>query len=91
MQDFLAQVFLNREPGLPDYSWYNKPKRGKIYQSTTNCPKWPQNTQNGLKFYQMNTRLSLQDPPKFTQIVIFGLKINHLPTLIKRIFLRDTE
>jgi hypothetical protein len=24
---------------------------------------------------------SLQDPPKFTQIVIFGLKTNHLATL----------
>jgi hypothetical protein len=24
----------------------------------------------------------LQDPPKFTQIGIFGLKINHLATLV---------
>jgi hypothetical protein len=28
----------------------------------------------------------LQDPPKFTQIGIFGLKTNHLATLAKREF-----
>jgi hypothetical protein len=33
--------------------------------------KWPRIYQN----------LSKQDPPKFTQIGIFGLKINHLATL----------
>jgi hypothetical protein len=36
--------------------------------------KWPQNISNG--------RLPLQDPPKFTQIGIFGLKIYHLATLL---------
>jgi hypothetical protein len=34
---------------------------------------------NGCKIYQ---HLPLQDPPKFTQIWIFGLKRNHLATLI---------
>jgi hypothetical protein len=37
----------------------------------------PQNIPNGHKKYQ---HLRLQDPPKFTQIGIFGLKIEyHLP------------
>jgi hypothetical protein len=27
--------------GLPDFSWYSIPKRGKIYQMTTNYTKWP--------------------------------------------------
>jgi hypothetical protein len=30
----------------------------------------------------------LQDPPKFTQIWIFGLKTNHLATMFSCIFLR---
>jgi hypothetical protein len=37
------------------------------------------NRQNGHKIYQ---DLQLQDPPKFTQIGIFGLKTNHLATLV---------
>jgi hypothetical protein len=72
--------------GLPDFSWYNIPKRGKIYQSTTKYTKWTQNMYtkwtehlpNGHKIYQ---HLPLQDPPKFTQIGILGLKIYHLATL----------
>jgi hypothetical protein len=34
---------------------------------------------NGHKIYQY---YPLQDPPKFTQIGIFGLKENHLATLL---------
>jgi hypothetical protein len=34
----------------------------------------------------MNKDLPLQDPTKFTQIGIFGLKIYHLATLIGTIF-----
>jgi hypothetical protein len=40
--------------------------------------KWHENRPNGNKIYQ---HLPLQDPPKFTQIWIFGLKIYHLATL----------
>jgi hypothetical protein len=40
--------------------------------------KWPENISNGHKIYQY---LPLLDPPKFTQIGIFGLKRNHLATL----------
>jgi hypothetical protein len=31
----------------------------------------------------MYQHLPLHKPPKFTQIVIFGLKINHLATLLE--------
>jgi hypothetical protein len=53
----------------------------------TKYTEWPQNIPNGPKLYQMAVHkihqmaikiyqhLPLQDPPKFTQIVIFGLKI----------------
>jgi hypothetical protein len=47
------------------------PDGNKIYQSTVNRP-------NVHKIYQ---HLPLQEPPKFTQIGISGLKINHLATL----------
>jgi hypothetical protein len=33
-----------------------------------------------VKNYQVATKYTLQDPLKFTQIGIFGLKINHLAT-----------
>jgi hypothetical protein len=42
--------------------------------------KWQQNIPKGHKMYQ---HLPLQDPPKFIQIGIFDLKINHLATLMK--------
>jgi hypothetical protein len=64
--------------GLPDFSWYNIPKRGKMYQITIKYIKWPQNISNGHKIYQ---QFPLQDPPKFTQIGIFGLKRNHPASL----------
>jgi hypothetical protein len=47
-------------------------KPGKICQITLNIPK-------SRKIYQY---LPSQDRPKFTQIVIFGLKTNHLATQI---------
>jgi hypothetical protein len=37
------------------------------------------NRPNGNKIFQ---HLPLQDPPEFTQIGIFGLKTNHLATLV---------
>jgi hypothetical protein len=63
--------------GLPDFSWYNIPIQGKL----------PQNIPNGRKIDQMAIKLvcqqlPMQEPPKFTQIGIFGLKKN-LATLIK--------
>jgi hypothetical protein len=39
--------------GLPDFSWYKIPERGKIYQMTTKYTKWPLNISNGRKIDQM--------------------------------------
>jgi hypothetical protein len=47
----------------------NVPKRGKILRMTIYYAKWPENSPNGHKIYQ---HLPLPDPPKFTQIGIFG-------------------
>jgi hypothetical protein len=74
------------QAGLPDFSWCKIPKRGKIYQMATGCTKRPLNIYNGRKIDQMVIKYTkifhLQDPPKFTQIGIFGLKTNHLATLV---------
>jgi hypothetical protein len=56
---------------------------------TTKYTQWPENTPigynlgrpNGNKMYQ---HLPMQDPPKFTQIGIFGLKRCPLATLVWR-------
>jgi hypothetical protein len=56
----------------------------KTYQITIKYTQWPQNIQmavnrpNGNKMCQ---HLPLLDPPKCTQIGIFGLKMCHLATL----------
>jgi protoporphyrinogen oxidase len=57
--------------GLPDCSWYNIPKREKIYQIATKYTKWPQNRPNGRKTYQY---LPLQVPLENPKIRFFGLK-----------------
>jgi hypothetical protein len=59
---------------LARFFWYNTPKRENI----------PNNLKipiilNGQIIYQL---LPLQDPPKLTQIGIFGFKICHLATLL---------
>jgi hypothetical protein len=47
---------------LPDFSWYNIPKRENIpinhnmYQMATKYTKWPQNIPNGHKIYQNATK-----------------------------------
>jgi hypothetical protein len=50
--------------GLPDFSWCNRPKRGKIYQNIHTYVKWP----------KISQPLPVQGPPKFTQIGIFGFE-----------------
>jgi hypothetical protein len=73
--------------GLPDFSWFKIPKRGKIpndhklYQMAIKYFQWQKNRPNGQKICQ---DFPLQAPPKFTQIGIFGLKTNHLATLMQR-------
>jgi hypothetical protein len=61
---------------------FNIPNGNKIYQMaiTYIYQNIYQKYQNGYKIYQ---RFTLQDPPKFTQIGIWGLKMYHLATLIK--------
>jgi hypothetical protein len=65
-------------------------KTRKIYQITIKCTKWPQNILDGGKNrptgHKINQHLPLQDPPKFTQIGLFGLKICHLATLLVKIY-----
>jgi 5-methylcytosine-specific restriction endonuclease McrA len=48
-----------------------------MYQITIKYIKVPKTITNGHKIYQ---HLKMQDPPKFTQICIFGLKIHRLTT-----------
>jgi hypothetical protein len=43
--------------------------------------QWPYNRPNG---HKLNQHFPLQDPPKFTQIGIFGLRTNHLASLVQR-------
>jgi hypothetical protein len=57
----------------------NVPNYHKLCQMSIKYNKRPQNGRSVRKVYQ---HLQLQDPPKFTQIWIFGLKTNHLATLV---------
>jgi hypothetical protein len=57
---------------------YDIPKRVKIYLITIKYTKWPQNVPNAvnrLNGHIIYQHLPMQDPPKFTQIGIFGLKL----------------
>jgi hypothetical protein len=67
---FLVQAYQNGK---------NIPSDHKLYQTTINYAKWPLHITNDHKIYK---RFPFQGPPKFTQIGIFGLKRNHLATLI---------
>jgi hypothetical protein len=57
----------------------NIPNDQTLYQTAIKYTKWPQNIPNGHKIYQ---HFLFQGRPKFTQIGIFGLKRNHLATLL---------
>jgi hypothetical protein len=55
--------------GLPDISWYNLPKRGKIYQMTTVLPNSQKYTKTAVKYSKW---------PKYTSIFHSkGLKNKH--------------
>jgi hypothetical protein len=47
LQDDFAK---NSAAGLPDFSWYNKPKHEKIYQMTTNDTKLLQTLPKAVKY-----------------------------------------
>jgi hypothetical protein len=57
----------------------NIPNYRELYQMSIICNKRQYNGPSVHKIYQ---HLPLQDPPKFTQIWIFGSETNHLATLI---------
>jgi hypothetical protein len=60
----------------------NIPNYHKLYQMSIKYNKRPLNGPSVHKIYH---HLPLQDPPKFTQIWIFGLKTNHLANLVAQI------
>jgi hypothetical protein len=49
----LLSVCLLLRPGLPDFSWYSKPKWGKNIPNTNYIIKWAQNIPNGGKIFQI--------------------------------------
>jgi hypothetical protein len=55
------------------------PNEPKIYQMTIKYSKWPRNRPKGHEIYQ---HFQFQDHPQFTPNRDFGLKINHLATLV---------
>jgi hypothetical protein len=76
--------FLAFDSGLPDFSWYmvpqpekNVPNKHKMYHMVIKYPKCPINISNGHTIFK---HFPIKGLPKFTQIGIFGLKINHLAT-----------
>jgi hypothetical protein len=67
--------------GLPDFSGYNTPKRGKNVPNYHIFTRWPQNISTGRKLFQMaikynNISKALQNLPKLN---FFGLKISGNP------------
>jgi hypothetical protein len=64
---------------LPDFPWYKIPKREKIYHELFQIPiKYNGKKKKDRKIDQV----SIKYTSKFTQIWIFGLKTNHLATLV---------
>jgi hypothetical protein len=64
------------KPGMPDFSWRNIPKRGKIYQMILNYTIWPQHRPNGRKIDRMAIKFTnlfhcktLQNWPKLGFLV----------------------
>jgi hypothetical protein len=72
-----CQIFLGQK--IPKTEKYTKLPQ-TIYQKAVNYPKWPENIPNGHKILQ---HFLFQDPPNFTKTIIFGLKTNHLATLLR--------
>jgi hypothetical protein len=71
---FLVQKYQNGK---------NVPNDHKLYQTAVNYTKWPKNIPNGHKILQ---HFQFQGPPNFTKSGIFGLKRNHLATLLRMAF-----
>jgi hypothetical protein len=60
----------------------NIPNYHELYQVAIKYNKRPY---NGPSVHKINQNLPLQNPPKFPQIWVFGLKTNHLATLMSTI------
>jgi hypothetical protein len=58
------------------------PNYHELYQMSIKYNKRLGPFYNGPSFHKIYPHLPLQDPPKFTQTGIFGLKTNHLATLL---------
>jgi hypothetical protein len=56
MIEYLKFLRTMMRTGLPDFSWYNIPKRGKMYQITTKYTKLPQDIPNYHKIYQITSK-----------------------------------
>jgi hypothetical protein len=63
-------------PGLPDFSWYNIPKREKYAKMTTKYTNWPLNIPNGSKIDGVSINFTsifycktLQNLPKLSILV----------------------
>jgi hypothetical protein len=69
-QIFLGARYQNRK---------NVPNEHTIYQMVIKYSKCPLNVPNGHKIFQ---HFHIRDPEIFSQIGIFGLKTNHLATLV---------
>jgi hypothetical protein len=75
-------------PGWTDFSWYNIPKWGKIYQSTTKYTKSTENIPNARKIDQMSTKyINIFHCKTLLNLTDCGLflKINHLATLFRAV------
>jgi hypothetical protein len=64
---------------IPTANKKNQPNCHKIYRMTIKNTKFAVKLPNGHEIHQ---HLPLQDPPKFTQMWIFGLIKYHLATLL---------
>jgi hypothetical protein len=72
------------ETGLPDFSWCNIPKRGKLHQLTTKLPIFHTIYHLVVIYFKLtlNVRIfSIIRPTKFYPNKGFGLKLYHLATL----------
>jgi hypothetical protein len=74
------------QSGLTDFSWCMIPKPEKMYQMNTKYTEWSQNIPNIHKVFQMAIQyinnFQSEALKFFSQIRIFGLKTNHLATLL---------
>jgi hypothetical protein len=78
------------QPGLPDFSSYDIPR--KNIPNNHEIPTYTKCSQYMANDHELYQHLLLRDPPKFTQIWIFGLKIYyHVANLVPAGVNREKE